>query len=168
MSPQIADDAARQMRRPWLGPSGSWRWPFDATFTQWGVGAALTVAAFVPLWRVVPSGLLVLVLGWSVGAWLGPLLAPQRPRRVHLGVAACVWLLAFLVLPSWRVWAFPLPLLPAAPVAAVVAVLIVRRTGTLINHNRPVTYWLALPLRAASGPRAGQRTDIDLSDLEIH
>lgn len=164
MSPQIADDAAREMKRPWLGPSGSWRWPFDATFTQWGAGAACTLAAVVPLWRIVPVGLLLLAGGWWLGARLGPLVAPERARAAQGVLTGAAWLLAALVAPSWPLWASPMPLLAAVPVAAVLAILLVRRFGSVLDHNRPPAYWLALPWRVASGPRPGEPLEIHIEE----
>jgi hypothetical protein len=163
---QVADDAARHMKRPWLGPAGSWRWPFDATFTQWGVGAALAVAAVVPLKAFVPVALLALAAGRAFSGWLAPLLAPEKARPVRWGLDAALGLLAALLVPSWRFWVLPLPGLLAIPAAVAVAVLIVRRAGGVIDWNRTVAYWLAMPLRQASGPRVGERIEIDVKDLE--
>jgi hypothetical protein len=163
---QIADDAARSMKRPWLGPAGSWRWPFDATFTQWGVGTALAAVLVVPLWRFMPLGLLAIVAGRWFGRLLGPLVAPERSRMVGWCLSAALWLLLALVNTQPRSWLLPVPGVLAPVLASAVAVLVVRRVGRFINFNRPVSYWLVLPWRAAAGPRPGAPVQIDVSDLE--
>lgn len=43
------DDAVRGLRAKWLGPPG-YRWPFDATYVEWLLGAGLTVVSAVVLW----------------------------------------------------------------------------------------------------------------------
>lgn len=161
-----SEDPARNLHSPWLGPTNAWRWWFDATYTEWGVGAGAWMVLGTLLYWAVPAGLVLAV----IAVWAARVLAsrfradylahvlrtspqngPQRARRV---LAATFLLFAVAILPRPRAWLLPLPLLLAAAAAAVLAVLTVRAARPFLDGNRPLTYWWRLLRSLSRGPRA--------------
>jgi len=163
---QVADGAARQMKRVWLGPKGM-RWPFDATFVQFGVGVLFVVAYFFLLWLVVPPVIAVGVAVWQFSTRLARLLSAEHEVRTRRLLAGSCWLLLVLLAPNPSLWVFPMPFWLAGPAAAILGVLSVRQVGRFIDWNRPVGYWLAMPRRVAAGPRLRPEREINPEALRL-
>lgn len=158
---QVADDPGRQIRSVWLGPANSWRWWFDATYAEWGVGFLLAIITIIVLPLVVPLGLLA-----GAGAYLFARSTARRLSEEH-EVTWRRWLFGtsavFLALlsPSWRTWVLPMPFVLALLVGPILAVLVLRRYGRYIDWNRPFGWWVRLPLAVAAGPRLLDEDEID-------
>lgn len=167
MSPvQRAEDPARNLHSVWLGPTNAWRWPFDATYTEWGIGFAMFPLAFVSLWLVLPLGALMALGSLASGRGLAHrvdknLLArwtrttPENARRRgSRALSALVLLLAIALVPNPATWALPMSWWAAVPGALYVAARLVKMARPWIDGNRPVTYWLHTLRGVATGPRA--------------
>lgn len=162
---QRSEDPARHLRSVWLGPTGAWRWPFDATYTEWAIGLVAHLFLMAVLWFVLPFGVLMiggsmLAAGWTsrrmdrrtLARWTftEPDRARRRAYRVLLGVNVALVLLLF---PNPMTWILPLPLLAAGCCALVSAILLVRAARPWIDGNRPVSYWVSAFWSIARGPR---------------
>lgn len=163
---QVADGAARQMRRVWLGPEGI-RWPFDATFEQWAVGAVLALADFLLLWLILPPVLVFGLIVWQFSTRLARLIMPDRARLAAWGLGGTAGLLLALLAPNPRAWVLPMPFWLAGPAAAILAVLSVRSVAHFIDWNRPAAYWLGLIRKTAAGPRPYAARQIDPEALRL-
>lgn len=85
------DDQVRRLRALWLGPPGC-RWPFDATYVEWMLGAVLTLATGIVLWAFTtitlgfPYNYLVTIPGApSIGGMLAWLIRPHIEPNKPLG-----------------------------------------------------------------------------------
>jgi hypothetical protein len=151
---QRSEDASRNLRSPWLGPTGAWRWPFDATYTEWAIGLLSVPVLFALLWLVVPVGGIVGLSAALFGRWAAngmaldhlarltfsrPAAARRRGQVVIAGVAV---LFGLVIVPNPAKWIFPSPFWAAGPLAVLVAFLLVRQARPFIDGNRPVTFWL--------------------------
>ena len=165
MSKQHADDPGLHIRAVWLGPPSSWRWPFDATFTEWRIGFALFAASTALLWLIVPAAVPTLALAWFVSSFTIRALLPDGGIWPRLGMVASWAFIALLALPDPLAWLTPMPLALAALLSPLLAALIVRRVGRYVTPERPVAYWLALLPRVAAGPRQHQPERIDPTTL---
>lgn len=166
MSPvQRAEDPARNLHSVWLGPTNAWRWPFDATYTEWGIGFAVFPLAFGALWLVLPLGVLMILGSLALGrgmagridrdllaraTWTDRANARRRGGRVLTGMAFVLLLALF---PAPATWLLPMSWWLAAPGAVYVAFRTVRSARPWVDGNRPVTYWLATLRGIARGPR---------------
>lgn len=152
---QRSDDSGRNLRGVWLGPEGAFRWPFDATFTEWAVSIPAAAAALIMLWLVTPLAVLAAaglhhISGWlATNASIG--LGGHRARYLTWWASGALTLLA--VAPDLSTWLMPLPWWLAAPGSIVVAFLAVRAARPYLDGNRPPSYWLATFRRVAAGPR---------------
>jgi hypothetical protein len=152
---QRSDDSGRNLRGVWLGPEGAFRWPFDATFTEWLVGFALVGPAFVVLWLVAPFGVLIGALTWAGAGWIA------RNGNVGFGSARArrwTWTgviiaLILLLIPSATTWVLPMPWWLAIPSAVAASAALVRAARPYLDGNRPVAYWINTLSNIASGPR---------------
>jgi hypothetical protein len=156
MSPvQRSTDPARNLLSIWLGPTNGWRWPFDATYTEWGIGFLAFWVYALLVWRVAPVAVLVALAGLRFGRWAAERITLDRLARITFSrpaaarrrgrylFAALVALMAFLLVPSPLAWLLPSPWWLAPPVALTAAVLTTRRIRPFVDGNRPVPYWLA-------------------------
>jgi hypothetical protein len=152
---QRSDDSGRNLRGVWLGPENAFRWPFDATYTEWFMGFVMVAPAFVVLWLVIPFGLVVGFLGWLVAGWIA------HNGNVGFGSArvrrwtwiAVILALAGLLFPNLMTWALPMPWWLAVPSAVAAAVIAVRAARPYLDGNRPLAYWINTLSNIASGPR---------------
>lgn len=163
---QRSEDPARNLRGVWLGPTGAWRWPFDATYTEWAIGVLVYVATLIALWFALPSGVLMVAFCVFSARWMSDRMdrhmlarwtwtTPDASRRRARRILTTVNLLfAVLLFPYPAAWLLPFSVWAAAPLALVSAVLFVRAARPWIDGNRPVGYWLAALWGIARGPRA--------------
>lgn len=163
---QYPDDPALGMREVWLGPANSWRWPFDATYSEWKVAAAVSLVAGLALWLFLPFIVPVAALGWLLARYIGTHVFPEKPwgRR---GVLIAYFAMLGLFVPSLHFWLAPLPLLLALLVAPLCGIVTTWRFGKWITKERPLRYWLSLPLRVARGPRVPTPHTYDVSTLAL-
>lgn len=166
---QRAEDAGRNLRNIWHGPTNAWRWPFDATYTEWGVGIAAFLGATVVLWWVVPLGIGMAFCSYALArtaagrihkdtlaAWFRtePARAPRRARRVFTA-GLLLFVLMFVSDPS--TWLLPAPWWLGIPMGLLVAVRTVRAARPYIDSNRPVGYWISTLLGIARRPARARR-----------
>jgi hypothetical protein len=175
MSPvQRSEDPARNLDSQWLGPSGAWRWWFDATYVEWAAGLVLSIVIGVAYLFVVPAGLLIGLLVRAFAYWLAkgmPISTLMRltrgtretaRRRAWRGFTVACAAMVALIWPNPMGWLHHLPWW-AVPVAAVMsAALVVRRGRPHVDGNRPIAYWVATLRRVAGGPRP-RRTPISIT-----
>jgi hypothetical protein len=151
---QRSEDASRNLRSIWLGPTGAWRWPVDGTYTEWGIGLLSVPVLFLLLWLVAPVGVLVLLSAALFGRWAASGMALDhlarltfsRPagarRRGQVVIAGVATSFGLLIVPDPTKWIFPSPFWAAGPLAVALAVPLTRRVRPWIDGNRPVGYWL--------------------------
>lgn len=152
---QRSDDSGRNLRGVWLGPENAFRWPFDATYTEWLMGFLTVGPAFVVLWLVAPFGVLIGALTWMAAGWIA--------RNGNFGYgsiktkrwtwAAVITSLTLLIIPSVMTWVLPMPWWLAIPSAVATSALMVRAARPYLDGNRPVGYWITTLSNIASGPR---------------
>lgn len=162
---QRSEDPARNLHGVWLGPSGSWRWPFDATFTEWGIGSTAFVVLVVMLTFIAPLGLVLAVGALAFARWISALVpadswagllhttaerARPRARRIGTGLIVALGLLAF---PSVSTWLLPMPWVLAVFTALYLATRFVKIVRPHVNGNQPVTYWAKALRHVVHGPR---------------
>jgi hypothetical protein len=165
---QRSEDPARNLHAIWHGPTNAWRWPFDATYTEWSVAAATFVASAIILWWAAPLGLVFVLLALGIGRMFARRIdrgtlarvlrtdpkdaegTRRRTRRVATGAAL---LMVLAAVPNPTAWLLPSPWWLALPGALYVAVRVVRWARPWIDGNRPVPYWIstlrAIPRRPA-------------------
>ena len=162
---QRADDLGRQLRRPWLGPTNSWRWEVDWTFAQWGVAALTFVLGGILLVWVVPA--LAVVGGLTVwGAHVASQNAKEgRETRRFRTVIGAVMAGCALMWPDPLMWIKPVFWPISVLASPVLAYYVVKWIGPYVDWNRPLAYWVRLPLRIARGPRLNKPQTIDPTRL---
>jgi hypothetical protein len=162
---QRSADGGHNIRSPWLGVKGGWRWAFNATFVEWTIGLVSVPLLLLAFWLVVPVGFAFLVAAWWFGRWASGRMtlamlsrvtfsAPERARpRARILFAVLGLAMAALALPNLAVWVFPAPIWVATPLTLGVAFFGVRAVRHLIDSNRPVTYWATVLLRRRAKSR---------------
>ncbi len=155
---QRSDSPARSVPGYWLGdPSAGFRWPFDWTFAAWRVWAALILPLALLLIFAVPAGVLLVLVAWRFGERARPHVMQIRDRkgrsRSALAVATLV-VVGFLAVAPSPAWFFPLPWYLALLAAPLASAYVTKKTRRFFDDlNTPVSYWMALLPRIASGPR---------------
>jgi len=135
----------------WLGPQNAWRWPFDATFGEWGVGIAAFLVCFVVFWLVLPLGGFLILLSLVTTRWFSKRMRGHRDwSRAYFSAALLFWLLLF---PSFSFWLLPMSWWLAPMASIVLSALIVRWARPYLDANRTVRHWLRTWQRVATGPR---------------
>lgn len=160
-----SEDAGRNLRSPWLGPTNAWRWWFDMEYTHWAVGVlAFMVFGTLFSWvlpAAVPVGFGVWAYTrWAVGRQRSATLArlvhsepAQAPRRARRILVVVLGLILVGLAPSWRAWALPMPLLVSIAAALCASIAFVRAARPWIDGNRPVAYWWRTMKAIANGAR---------------
>jgi hypothetical protein len=182
VSPQRSEDAARNLRSIWKGPTGGWTWPFDATYTEWAIGLLTIPLWFLLLWLVAPVGVLVFICAWWAGRWLANgfsldqlaritfsrrSAARQRGRWLGVGLVVAF---ALLLDPNPGSWIFPSPFWLAGPLAVIVSWRVVKAVRPYIDANRPVSFWVrSLPdfwgqIRPLRDPLAVEMPSLPIAD----
>lgn len=167
MSRQIADDPGRQIRKVWLGPVNSWRWPMDWTFEEWGLGFVSWIVGAVLLCLVIPAGAVIGAGTFWAARTISRVIAPEEPRRTFWTVIVSVAVLCLLISTSPTTWVLPIWLPLAAALSFGVPFLVVRTWGGYVDWNRPIAYWMRLPRLVASGPRQRDEDEIDPARLAL-
>lgn len=163
---QVADDAGRQMRRPWLGPKGM-RWPMDWEMEEWALAFFVLLAGLVGVVFVVPAGVLVAAITWRVATVVSRRISPEAPQRTFRLFCAAVAGICLMISFDPMTWIRPLWFPFAIIVALLLPIYVVRTQGTFINWNRPFAYWLRLPFIVARGPRLPPPVEVDPSALML-
>lgn len=167
MSPrQINEDGGRQIRKVWLGAKGL-RWPMDWTFEEWGLALLTLLAGLVLLTFIVPAGVVVGAGGYGVARAVSRVTAPEAPRRHFWTILGCVAGACLLFSADPLTWIRPLWIPFAALAAFLLPILAVRWLGPYLNWNRPMAYWVRLPLQVSRGPRQDEPRAIDPSRLTL-
>jgi hypothetical protein len=152
---QRSDDSGRNLRGVWLGPENAFRWPFDATYTEWLMGFLMVGPAFIVFWLVFPFGALLALLAWAAAGWIARNASfgfgSTYVRRVTWTVVAGVFV--GLLSPSVMTWVLPMPWWLAIPSAVAASALAVRAARPHLDGNRPIGYWINTLTNIASGPR---------------
>jgi hypothetical protein len=164
---QIADDPGVKIRAPWLGPQKGWRWPWDASYSSWALWGGASVVIWLLLHLAIPAGLVLGAAAYSLSRYVAPLLAPERTKLFRRGLTSTLLVLLALAVPYWRVWVFPMSFWVALVIAPALAVFAVRKWGKYVDSNRPIAYWLTVPVQAASGPRLDEEDEIDPARLGL-
>jgi hypothetical protein len=165
MPTQRADDAGRQIRQPWLGAKGA-RWPWDWTYSEWGLAAAaFTIGGTLLTWAI-PS---VVVVFFAI-RWLADLLsrATSNQKRTYRLVVACLVMLCLMYSLDWRTWVSPLFFPVAIALSFVIPFRAVKLWGRYITWNRPIGYWVRLLFQVAAGPRRKRQQIIDPTPLAMN
>jgi len=165
MPTQHADDAGRQIRQPWLGAKGA-RWPWDWTYSEWGLAAAaFTIGGTLLTWAI-PS----VVVAFFAIRWLADLLsrATDNQKRTYRLVVACLVMLCLMYSLDWRTWVSPIFLPVALLLSFIIPFRAVKLWGRYITWNRPIGYWMRLPFQVARGPRRNRQRIIDPTPLAMN
>lgn len=162
MSPrQLADDAGRQQKWPYLGP------PITRPGAYWGVALATLLVGMPLLIFVIPAGLVLAVLAYGGARWASGRINPDDPRVYFKVILGAVALLALLVSAHPSTWINPPHPILAIILGLVLPFVVAEATSRYIDWNRPVQYWLRLPARVASGPRARPARTYDTAPLML-
>lgn len=162
----MADDPGRQIRKPWLGPKGL-RWPMDWTFEEWGLAFFVLLAGLALIIFAVPAGIVIAVATWRAATVISKRISPETPNATFWLFSLSVAGVCLMLSPHLTTWIKPLWFPVAVLVALLLPIYAVRRVGNVINWNRPVAYWLRLPIIVARGPRREGVIDINPSALMI-
>lgn len=161
-----SEDAGRSIPNIWHGPTGAWRWPFDAEYVHWAMGLVAFALLGTALFWVVPLAAWALLLDVGLTRWLlgrldndavarwtrtTPQNARRRGFRILLGL---LMLFEAAIVTRPVVWLLPQPLWLSIISALAGAVVFVRRYRRWVDGNRPLAYWIATFRALAHGPRA--------------
>lgn len=152
MPRQLADDPARIVvsKTPWLGSPGSFRWPWDWSYTTYKVIAMLVLPVFLLTWLVLPIGLYA-----AVGIRAGTRFALQRMPTLPAGRWWLPVAMAAVVLLNVGTGVLlPMPFWAAGLATPIAAAMIARRIDPYVDFNRPLRFWLSTLYAMTTGPRA--------------
>lgn len=143
------DDDVRRLRLVWLGPDGSWRWPFDARYSAWGLALVLVPTLTAALWLAIP--MLVVVTAAAVGLYRAAV-RRAADRRIAWLLTGSGGAVALLTVPPGSLL-MPMPLPAAALCGFAAAIALIRAVMRHVDYDRPVRYWTSMVWQTAGGPR---------------
>lgn len=165
---QIADDPASQIPKVWLGPTNSWRWPWDWTYQEWALAVVSFAVGGTLLTWVLPAGAVAAGAALLAARHASRTLAPESPRRWFWTVLGTATLLLAMISPNPSTWIGPIWLPLALLLSPGIPWWTVRTFGRYVDWNRPIAWWIKVPGQVARGPREIAPAELDASGLALN